>query len=43
MTEIIDIKAREILDSWEEEISTFVKVYPRDYRRVMEEKEGKNG
>ena len=29
--------ARRILDHWDTELARFVKVYPRDYRRVIEE------
>jgi glutamate synthase domain-containing protein 3 len=28
--------ARRVLDAWEETLPSFVKVYPKDYRRVME-------
>jgi glutamate synthase domain-containing protein 3 len=30
--------AKKILDAWEEMLPKFVKVYPRDYRRVLEER-----
>ena len=30
--------ARKILDNWDQTLSKFVKVYPRDYRRVLEER-----
>ena len=29
--------AKGLLDTWETAIGQFVKVYPRDYRRVLEE------
>jgi glutamate synthase domain-containing protein 3 len=36
--------AGRILKEWEQELKSFVKVYPRDYRRVLEEAESiKNG
>ena len=28
--------AKKVLDEWEETLSKFVKVYPTDYRRVIE-------
>jgi len=30
--------AKKILDEWEETLPQFVKVFPRDYRRVLEER-----
>ena len=30
--------ARKILDEWEETLPKFIKVYPMDYRRVLEER-----
>ena len=30
--------AKKILDTWEDVLPKFVKVYPRDYRRVLEER-----
>ena len=30
--------AKKVLDEWAETLSKFVKVYPRDYRRVLEER-----
>ena len=33
--------AKKILDEWTEALSHFVKVYPRDYRRVLEERKNK--
>jgi len=30
--------AKKVLDAWEEMLPKFVKVYPRDYRRVLEER-----
>ena len=30
--------AKKILDEWETSLTKFVKVYPRDYRRVLEER-----
>ncbi|MCK5455853.1 MAG: hypothetical protein KAI45_01925, partial [Melioribacteraceae bacterium] len=30
--------AKEILTNWEDNLSSFVKVYPNDYRRVVEAK-----
>ncbi len=35
--------ARRILDEWEATLPQFVKVYPRDYRRVLEERKRKAG
>jgi glutamate synthase domain-containing protein 3 len=34
--------ARKILDDWETHRAQFVKVYPRDYRKVVEARKGKN-
>jgi glutamate synthase (NADPH) large chain len=33
--------AQDVLDRWEEVLPQFVKVYPRDYRRVLEERKKK--
>ena len=33
--------AKKVLDEWEKTLSNFVKVYPRDYRRVLEERKNK--
>ena len=33
--------AKKVLDDWEETLSSFVKVYPTDYRRVIEELKNK--
>ena len=33
--------ARKVLDHWEETLLSFVKVYPTDYRRVIEELKNK--
>jgi len=33
--------AQAILDDWENTISQFIKIYPRDYRRVLEERKNK--
>ena len=33
--------AKKVLDRWEETLPSFVKVYPRDYRRVLEERKNK--
>jgi len=33
--------AKKVLDDWEESLSSFVKVYPTDYRRVIEELKNK--
>nr|MBC8282912.1 glutamate synthase subunit alpha [Nitrospinota bacterium] len=33
--------AKKILDEWEETLSKFVKIYPTDYRRVLEEQKNK--
>ncbi|KMP11867.1 glutamate synthase [Candidatus Nitromaritima sp. SCGC AAA799-C22] len=33
--------AKKILDEWETTLSRFIKVYPRDYRRVLEERKHK--
>jgi glutamate synthase domain-containing protein 3 len=33
--------AEKVLDEWEKTLSKFVKVYPRDYRRVIEERKNK--
>ena len=33
--------AKKILDEWESTLPKFVKVYPRDYRRVLEERKRK--
>ncbi|MGP0564506.1 MULTISPECIES: glutamate synthase large subunit [unclassified Nitrospina] len=33
--------AKRVLDNWEKMISKFIKVYPRDYRRVVEERKRK--
>ena len=30
--------AKKLLDEWETSLTKFVKVYPRDYRRVLEER-----
>jgi len=30
--------AKRVLDEWEETLSKFIKVYPTDYRRVLEER-----
>ena len=35
--------AKKVLDDWEETLSSFVKVYPTDYRRVIEELKIKQG
>jgi glutamate synthase (NADPH/NADH) large chain len=34
--------AKKILDEWEATLSKFIKVYPRDYRRVLEERKKQN-
>jgi glutamate synthase domain-containing protein 3 len=34
--------ARKILDDWETYRAQFVKVYPRDYRKVVEARKGKS-
>ncbi len=34
--------AKKMLDEWEETLPKFVKVYPQDYRRVLEERKRKN-
>jgi glutamate synthase domain-containing protein 3 len=33
--------AQDVLDRWEEVLPQFVKVYPREYRRVLEERKKK--
>ena len=33
--------AKKILDDWENTLPKFLKVYPRDYRRVLEERKAK--
>ena len=33
--------AKKVLDEWEETLPYFVKVYPTDYRRVIEERKNK--
>jgi glutamate synthase domain-containing protein 3 len=33
--------AQSILDDWDNTVSQFIKVYPRDYRRVLEERKNK--
>jgi len=33
--------AQSILDDWDNTISQFIKIYPRDYRRVLEERKNK--
>jgi len=33
--------AKKVLDEWEETLPNFVKVYPTDYRRVIEERKNK--
>jgi len=33
--------AKKILDEWESTLPKFVKVYPRDYRRVLKERKAK--
>jgi len=33
--------AKKILDEWEETLPQFVKIYPTDYRRVLEERKQK--
>ena len=33
--------AKKVLERWEETLPSFVKVYPRDYRRVLEERKNK--
>jgi len=33
--------AKQILDDWENYLPRFVKVYPRDYRRVIEERKAR--
>jgi glutamate synthase domain-containing protein 3 len=30
--------ARQVLENWDKVVGQFVKIYPRDYRRVIEEK-----
>jgi len=30
-----------VLDEWEETLPKFIKVYPRDYRRIIEERKKK--
>ncbi|MBT3875584.1 MAG: glutamate synthase large subunit, partial [Nitrospina sp.] len=34
--------AKKVLDEWEETLPKFVKIYPTDYRRVLEEQKRKN-
>ena len=34
--------AKKVLDAWEDNLKNFIKVYPRDYRRVLEERKRKN-
>ena len=34
--------AKEVLDEWEETLPKFIKVYPMDYRRVVEERKKRN-
>ena len=34
--------AKKVLDEWEETLPKFVKIYPTDYRRVLEERKRKN-
>jgi glutamate synthase domain-containing protein 3 len=34
--------AKNILDEWDISLSKFVKVFPKDYRRVLEEHKQKN-
>jgi len=34
--------AKKVLDEWEETLPKFIKIYPRDYRRVLEERKRKN-
>lgn len=34
--------AKKVLDEWEETLPKFIKVYPSDYRRVLEERKKKN-
>ena len=36
-------KSRRLLDAWDEAVSKFVKIYPRDYRRVLEERASRDG
>jgi glutamate synthase domain-containing protein 3 len=33
--------AQSILDDWENTVTQFIKIYPRDYRRVLEERKNK--
>ena len=33
--------AKKVLDEWEETLPYFVKVYPTDYRRVIEDRKNK--
>ena len=34
--------AKKVLDEWEETLPKFVKIYPTDYRRVLEERKRKD-
>ncbi len=33
--------AKKVLDEWEETLPKFTKIYPRDYRRIIEERKKK--